>query len=117
MMTPTTAVVQSAAASQTITDADGRVIELRQMTALDKLRLFKAAGASLSQNEMWLGMALLACSVTAIDGVPVPQPANEMQIESMVARLGDVGLAAAGEALDQMERETTRIEGLAELGN
>jgi len=117
MMTPTTVVVQSAITSQTITDADGRVIELRQMTALDKLRLFKAAGSSLSQNEMWLGMALLACSVRAIDGVPVPQPANEMQIESVVARLGDVGLAAIGEAFDQMEREKARIDGLADLGN
>lgn len=117
MMTPTTAVVEAATASQTTVDADGRRIELRQMTALDKLRLFKAAGASLSQNEMWLGMALLACSVTAIDGVPVPQPANEIQIESLVARLGDVGLAAAGDALERMEREKAPVLGLAELGN
>jgi hypothetical protein len=116
-MTPTMAVVESATASRTIVDATGRRIELRQMNALDKLRLFKAAGTALSQNEMWLGMALLACSVTAIDGVPVPQPGNETQIEALVARLGDAGLAVVGDALEQMERERTPNEGLAALGN
>ena len=69
------------------------------MTALDKLRLFKAAGPVLAQNRPWLGMALLACSVTAIDDVPVPPPANEQQIEALVARLGDAGIAAAATAL------------------
>ena len=117
MMTPTAAVVDLAAASRTIVDAAERRIELRQMTALDKLRLFKAAGTSLSQNEMWLGMALLACSVTAIDGVPVPQPVNEMQIEALIGRLGDVGLAAVGEALEQLERVKPPQKALAELGN
>ncbi|WP_241771093.1 hypothetical protein [Acidisphaera rubrifaciens] len=82
-----------------MTDALGRRLALRSITALDKLRLFKAAGPVLAQNEPWLGMALLACSVHAIDDVPVPMPANEHQIEALVARLGDSGIAAAAEAL------------------
>jgi hypothetical protein len=44
-------------------------------------------------------MALLAASVAAIDDVPVPPPANEAQIEAMVSRLGDDGIAAIANAL------------------
>ena len=63
---------------------------------------FKAAGPALSQNQMWLGMAVVACSVTAVDDVPVPYPTNEAQIEALVARLEDAGIAAVGMALGQM---------------
>lgn len=83
----------------TVTDTDGRRLDLRTLNALDKLRLFKAAGPALSRNEPWLGMALLACSVSAIDDVPVPMPADERGIEALVQRLGDAGLAAVAGAL------------------
>lgn len=83
----------------TVTDADGRRLELRALTALDKLRLFKAAGPVLSRNEPWLGMALLASAVSAIDDVPVPMPADERGIEALVRRLGDAGLAAVATAM------------------
>lgn len=83
----------------TVSDNDGRRLDLRTLNALDKLRLFKAAGPVLSRNEPWLGMALLACSVSAIDDVPVPMPADERGIEALVQRLGDAGLAAVAGAL------------------
>jgi hypothetical protein len=100
-MTPSASIVASAAATETVTDVDGRRLTIRRMTALDRLRLFKAAGPLLSQNEPWLGMALIACSVSAIDDVPIPPPANEFQIEAMVGRLGDSGVAAVAAALQQ----------------
>lgn len=98
-MLPSESIISSAAATQTVTDAGGRRLALRRMTVLDKLRLFKAAGPVLAQNGPWLGVALLACSVTAIDDIPVPMPATEPQIEALVARLGDAGIAAAAAAL------------------
>lgn len=82
-----------------VTDTQGRRLELRKLTALEKLRLFKAAGPHLAQNQPWLGMAVLACSVAAIDEVPVPMPANEALIEALVQRLGDDGIAAIAAAL------------------
>jgi len=82
-----------------IEDDTGRRLELRNLSALDKLRLFKAAGPHLAHNQPWLGMAVLACSVAAIDDVPVPMPANEALIEALVARLGDGGIAAVAAAL------------------
>lgn len=98
-MTPSISIVETATASQNVVDAAGRKIALRRLTALDKLRLFKAAGAELAQNDAWLGMAMLASSVTAIDDVPIPPPVNEQQIETMVGRLGEVGIAAVADAL------------------
>jgi len=97
-MTPSEAVLASVAVP-TVTDATGRRIALRRLTALDKLRLFKAAGPELSQNQPWLGMAVLACSVTSIDDLPVPAPTTEQQIAAVVARLGASGISAIAAAL------------------
>ena len=63
------------------------------------LRLFEAAGAELARNDRWLGLAVLAASVSAIDGVPVPLPATKAAIEAAVARLDEAGLAAVAAAL------------------
>ena len=81
-------------------DVIGRVLTVRPPQVLDQLRLFKAVGPVLAQNQPYLGMAMVACAVTAIDGVPVPTPANEYQIESLIQRLGDAGLRAAGAVLE-----------------
>lgn len=93
----------------------GRHLQLRRLTALDKLRLFKAAGPGLAQNQPWLGMAVLAASVTAIDDVPVPPPTTEQQVEALVGRLGDAGIAAVGKAL--AEPQPTAAEVAAAAGN
>ena len=98
--TPSGRLLAAAQAAPEVMDKAGRRLSLRRLTALDKLRLFKAAGSMLAQNRPWLGMALLACSVTAIDDVPVPPPGSEAQIEALVHLLGDDGIAAVGAALD-----------------
>ncbi len=97
-MVPSQSIVSSASAVRTIEHA-GHRITLRRLNALDKLRLLKAAGPELAQNEPWLSVAMLASSVTAIDDVPVPQPTNERQIEAIVSQLGDEGLAAIADSL------------------
>ncbi len=98
-MTPTEAHLAAHTAPVTVQDSLGRTLVLRRLTALDKLRLFKAAGPTLAQNPLWLGMATLACATTEIDTIPVPPPANEAQIEVLVSRLGDPGIAAIAAAL------------------
>ncbi len=116
-MTPSATIIAAAAAAQSVTDADGRVLLLRRLSALDKLRLFKAAGPVLAQNQPWLGMAMLACSVAAIDDVPVPPPVNEQQIEALVSRLGDSGIAAAATALGGEPAQPPASELVASAGN
>ncbi len=99
MDTPSARIIAGAQAAHEATDALGRRLALRRLGALDRLRLFKAAGATLASNPGWMGLATLVFSVTAIDDVPVPQPSSEAQIEALVGRLGDQGLAAISAAL------------------
>jgi hypothetical protein len=115
-MGPSASIIASAVATQVVTDTEGRRLTLRRLTALDKLRLFKAAGPLLAQNQPWLGMAVLASSVEAIDNVPMPQPVNELQIEAMIGRLGDAGIAAIAQALRQ-DAEPTTAEVADSAGN
>ena len=75
-MTPSASIIQAAAVTETVVDGRGRRLTVRRLAALDRLRLFKAAGPVLAQNSPWLGMALIAISVVAIDDVPFPQPIN-----------------------------------------
>jgi len=99
MESPTRIHLATVTALQTISDSEGQRITIRRLSALDKLRLFKAAGPTLAQNHLWLGMATLACSVSAINDVPVPMPTNELQVEALVSRLGDSGITAIAGAL------------------
>lgn len=98
--TPTRQIVATANERLAVTDSTGRMIEVRRPNALDRLRLFKAVGPALAENDRYLGLAMLAVCVTAIDGVPVPAPTTEHQIESLVQRLDDAGLTAIGDALE-----------------
>jgi hypothetical protein len=100
-MTPSASILATASATQTVIDDEGRCLTVRRLTALDRLRLFKAAGPQLAQNQPWLGMALIATSVAAIDDIPVPPPVTESQIEAMVGRLGDSGVSAIARVLHQ----------------
>ena len=114
MTTPSERVLAAGAGAIVTRDDAGRELSLRRPDALDRLRLFKALGAELSLNAPYLGMALLACAVTAIDGVPVPAPGTESQLEALVRRLGDGGINAVADALDAAEQQEP---GSADPGN
>jgi len=98
-MPPSKVIIEDSEKSITVSDKSGRSILVRQPNALDTLRLFKAAGPTLAQNEAWLAMAGTACCAREIDGIPIPTPINESQIEALVSRLGDDGLAAIAASL------------------
>ena len=108
MPTPSQTILDAASAERQIRDPQGRVLTLRRPTTLDRLRLFKAVGPTLANNDRYLGIAMLAYTVVAIDGVPVPQPTNEFQIEAAVGRLGDDAIDFIAAAF-----EPTDVEGLA----
>jgi hypothetical protein len=100
---PSARLVRDASAPFEAVDAGGRRYALRRMNVLDRLRLFKAVGAELAGNEGYLGIAYLACAVAAIDDVPMPTPVNEHQVEAMVGRLGDDGIAAVADAFAALD--------------
>ncbi len=103
---PSQGIVSAAARIWRVTDKEGRVLEVKRPGALDRLRLFKAVGPVLAENARYVGYGMLAMCVQSIDGVPVPAPATEGQLEALVDRLGDVGLVAVGDALDPPEGDT-----------
>jgi len=105
-MTPSQTVTREAVKTFIAVDRSERRLTLRRLTALDTLRLFKAAGPVLAQNEPWLSMAGLAFSVLEIDGVPVPPPATEAQIEGLIDRLGEDGLAVIADMLKAQQEIT-----------
>ena len=99
VMAPSARIVVEAAATTFVSDGLDRVLEIRRPGPLDRLRLFKVVGPSLAQNDRYVGYSMLAMCVVSIDGVPVPQPATEGQIEGLVQRLGDAGMVAVGQGL------------------
>ena len=113
-MTPSQTIIRDAAKTLVAVDKRGRRLTLRRLTALDTLRLFKAAGPVLAQNEPWLSVAGLAFSVLEVDGVPVPPPGTEAHIESLIDRLGDEGLAAIA---DTIKEEQEIAEPRSDVGN
>jgi hypothetical protein len=115
-MTPSAMVVANAAEAHSVVDSLGRRLTLRSLTALDKLRIFKAAGPQLALNQPWLAMALLASSVTAIDDIPIPSPSTETQIEALVGRLGDSGIEAVAQTIEPLS-ETDGTEQVINAGN
>lgn len=98
-LSPSQRIVVEAGREMTLADAEGRVLQVRRPGALDRLRLFKAVGPALASNDRYVGYAMLAMCVSAIDGVPVPAPATEGQLEALVQRLGDAGMVAIGQGL------------------
>ena len=115
-MTPAATIVAKATEARFVVDSLGRRLTLRGLTALDKLRIFKAAGPELALNQPWLAIAILASSVTAIDDIPVPPPSTETQIEALVSRLGDSGIEAIAETIEPL-REVGETEQVTNAGN
>ncbi|MDE2238453.1 MAG: hypothetical protein KGJ73_00815 [Rhodospirillales bacterium] len=85
--------------AQSVTDKAGRVLELRRVGVLEQLRLYKALGPELSENQAYMGLARVAAAVAAVDGVPLPFPAHEAGIEAALERLGEDGVEAVGQVL------------------
>ncbi|MGA3000241.1 MAG: hypothetical protein ABSE20_00805 [Acetobacteraceae bacterium] len=111
MITPTDLIIANANKTLEIIDDLGRRLTVRRINALDRLRLLKAAGPVLSQNDAWLNMAALAVSAVEINGIPRPTPINERQIEAAVTELGDSGLHAIAEALSADNEPSLLFDG------
>lgn len=101
---PSVRIIQEAAREVDVTDKDGRILRVRRPGALDRLRLFKAVGPALANNDRYVGYAMLAMCITSIDAIPQPAPANEAQLEALVQRLGDAGMVAIGQELARADQ-------------
>lgn len=91
---PSQMMIAAARVEGEVKDSRGRLIKYRRLNALDRAKLFKAIGPEHSTTAPYVGMAMIASSATEIDGVPVPFPFNESQIDAAINRLDDEGMEA-----------------------
>jgi hypothetical protein len=87
------------------TDATGRRIGYRKLSALEKMRVLKYVGAAASENRPYVGMAILAASVREINSEIEPFPQSERQIEAIIGQLDDVGVEAVAELMQTLHAD------------
>jgi hypothetical protein len=97
--------------SEVATDAKGRKLTLRKLNILDQVRLLRAIGPSQASNQPYYDIVMAAASVSDIDGLPIPMPTNERQIDAAIARIGDEGFAAL---MVHMQRQIAEVQAAAE---
>ena len=86
-------VLADAAATATVTDAKGRVIEVKRPSRRETMRYMRMWGTACNV-ESWLALALVTVSAKSIDGVPVPVAVTPDKVEMAAELLGDEGLNA-----------------------
>lgn len=102
---PSQAIVRAAQRTWEIHDSLGREIKGRALTVLDQARMFKAIGAQHSDNHAYVRLAMVAFSVTHVDGVLCPTPVSEHMVDAAIGRLGDDGYAAVHEMVEKLIAE------------
>ena len=94
------------------TDARGRTISVRKLTAFDRMVLSEIVGGENSLNETFWTYAVLAYHVTGIDGEAVPRPSTKAQVMAVVKRLDDEGLLAVRETVQPLYATPEESEAL-----
>jgi hypothetical protein len=91
---------------QVITDKTGRRITLRRVGVLEQLRMVKALGSNLADNQPYMRVAILAAHAEMIDDIPLPFPVDEGGVEALLERLGDDGMTALWINKNRVEPKT-----------
>jgi hypothetical protein len=93
--TPAPAEVSKKPKFETVQDARGRSIQLRELDPMQQARLVMGVGPEVSQNSTYMnGFALPAAMVAYIDDDFFGFPASIKQIETMLSILGAEGMGA-----------------------
>jgi hypothetical protein len=82
-----------------VKDSAGRLLKVKRLSALDRVRLFRAMGATDSENRMLGSYANTAAAVTEIDGSHVAFPQSSISLDALIQRLDEHGLEAVVLAL------------------
>ena len=81
-----------------VVDSTGRKIVITSLDPADMLDLLEAAGDA-SANSGYMRYAMVVCSVSKIDEMPIPRPTKKNEIKALAKRLGNEGFAAVAKAL------------------
>jgi hypothetical protein len=83
-----------------IVDASGRIIKLKTPGVLAHYKLIEALGET-ARNQMYVAMVVPLLYVSAIDNVPVRVPSSKHELEQLIERLGDGGMASVMQGMMQ----------------
>ena len=86
-------VMAKASEEHLVEDARKRIITLKRPGVLAQYRLVEMVGES-AKNEVYMGMVLPLIFVAAIDNEPVRMPVNRREIDALIERLEEDGIAA-----------------------
>lgn len=98
--TPSDALVKKAAAEVTIQTPNGFSVTLKRPGVLSSFRLVKMLGDA-ARNVVYMNMVLPFTYITAIDGRAVAAPNTEREIEALITRLDEEGVAAVMNAVSE----------------
>ena len=96
---PTEQLTAEANRSYVVTDSIGRRITLQKPGLLAQFRLVKLVGGETASNRTYMNMILPITFVVAIDGVPVPAPSTQAQLDALIQRMDEHGLDACARGL------------------
>lgn len=90
---PSEEIVSQANEVTYVVDARGRKIGLKSPTLLAQFRLVELLGES-AKNQTFMGMVLPIVMVCEIDGHAVHPPSTRAQLDALISRVDNDGLAA-----------------------
>lgn len=90
---PTEQLIAKASAEFDVPDSAGRVFKLKKPGLLSQYRLVEVIGSN-AENAVYMAMCRPLIYIVGIDGDPIVQPINKMQLEALITRIDDHGLEA-----------------------
>jgi hypothetical protein len=90
---PSAELVRKAAMDEVLTDERGRKLHVRKPGVLAQFRLTEAVGPEAAANQTYMQMINPLIYLAAIDGEEVHLPASKREVEVLIVRLEDEGLA------------------------
>ena len=91
---PSSEIIKEALKLSVVTDDRGRQITLQKPNAYAPFALLELAGPQRSVNEALMGQVQPLLYVTKIDSDPISRPVRWVEIEALILRLDDDGMAA-----------------------
>lgn len=91
--TPTAQAIRQAMKEHVVTDSEGRIIKLRKPGVLAQYRLIETLEHR-AKNETYMNMVLPLLFVCEISGEAIFQPSSMIDLEFLIQRLDDHGVAA-----------------------
>ncbi len=80
--TPSAVIIAEANETAIVTDAKGRVIEIRRLRGRAMAKFIRACGRS-ADIQTYFGEAVIRASAVSIDNTPVPAAVNEDQVDRL----------------------------------